>query len=534
MKLYTNIINRFITIAVLCAISLCAGYEAHAGTSGESPPLAVSGYGLYALRPGPDPELADSGNSRQTKGWEIRLTNPSSDISSGAGTATNRNSPFTQRGSKSYGSYSLLAELGSLELSKLPPLFEDFTYRGARLSLGSGVWGNLVKLSAYTATSGSFGGAGSHTASGGREYHIAGATGDIGFLEGKGHVRTSLVTADEIPGIPVRVGPRTVHDGSIAEVTTSLDPFKGKIVAETDFTFSRTGNDSADESRDIYKSVYTLKLGGKAGSFGYHAAVEHGDNENILSGTAITSKGTDRYSIGSKVEQPGYSLSLDLSRLQSGTSEYGSQMKDIELEGKLACVYKGIRELPIAMQYSKSLDTETWAQSVGPAIKSETDTFSGDISYIEGMINWDLKGKFSRRKDLILQRPDQTVAAVSFSPRLILDDLSIAHSISVNRLYLYSDNSRTDSYVFKLGAKGKFPESVLNYELNGDFHRTDSTSSDVVTESICTKFRISTSIPQLFDGWKPPSVGINAEYKNDLKPAYGQDTFSLILSIETG
>jgi hypothetical protein len=536
MKKYSATISGILTFITIFTILLCAGYEARAGSAGDSGGSVVAEqrdlYGVLSLPCNRDASQVSPGHSVQPIQWDIRFISPTPGIQ--ANTGLKQPASAVQRGRMNCGTYSLLAELGSLQLPGLPPLFKDLSYRGGRVSLGTRFSGNSLSLAVFTATSGFFAGTDHHIPGSGQEYNIAGTTGDIGFLAGKARIKTFFVTADEIPGVPTIDRPMTLHSGGAAKVSSSIDPFAGQVVLETDIAFSRLGNKSAGESRDVRDIDYMLKLGGERATFGYRAAVEHQVSEYILSASGVTRKDKDRYSLGSKVEQPEYSLSLDLSRLQSRMSGAGLQMKGLTFEGKLACAYKGIEVLPVALQYSKTFDTVTSGQNGEPSSKTETDTFSGDIHYNGGLINMDLNGRFSERKDLLMQRGEQAVAAVSFSPRLVLDDLSIAHSISLHRLQLFADNSRIDTYTFKLGAKGRVPEGILNYELNGGFLRSESSPSDSVNESVTTNFRISMPFPQLFDGWKTPSLGINGEYKSNLRPSYGQDNFSLFLSIENG
>jgi hypothetical protein len=270
MKRSTIPTDRFLISFALCMALLLAGFDTHAYAGGETGSSETAGQPLsaevFAL---PLSRFRSSGvleDTMKTKQWETDFINPLKNPM-GLPLATGKNpvGSCVQRGSYNAGTYSLIAELGEIEIPISPIPSESRSHKGGRLSYRTGSSGNSLRLAAFTATNDRYARTVAATERTTRESILAGMSGEFGFFAEKARIATSFVTGGETSR--PHYGERFMHGmaGNKSKFSALLDPFAGKIVADAEIVLSDLDSNLADTSGAVHERTCRLKIGGKAG-----------------------------------------------------------------------------------------------------------------------------------------------------------------------------------------------------------------------------------------------------------------------------
>jgi hypothetical protein len=437
---------------------------------------------------------------------------------------------FVQRGKLRNGTYSLLAEMGNIELSGLHGPITPLPHKGVKLQLGTSAPGNSITLEVFTAKSAQLPdviAAGQKSA---HETLLIGTTGVFSFLSEKTIIRTSFLTVRDTPDVPAKSG--MAKTGNAAGISARVDPFAGMLVANTELVFSSLDMVSGPDSP--YAMGYSIKLEGVNKNLRYSAGYINTLPEYAKPGGVIIRKDRDHYSLSSMAEFPAHSFKLDLSRILSSSYTPTLQKSSQQYEGALAYTYKGLLILPIGLEYRKHLNSSNASNSPGITNKSETDIVSGNIRYVSGFLDCGVLGKHRQKNDSIVQKKELTETFVSFSPRMSFEDFIVEPSLSMQRTNYLLAGLQTDTYSLNFGTKGKIQQKKVAYELTGGFKRTSTSPSEIIKNGLTSNLRISAPFLVFNSTFRFPSLELKGEYNKLVNPSNRRNDFSLFLTLDNG
>jgi hypothetical protein len=365
---------------VLCIALLLVESDAHAYTDGEpepsdtiSRPLFAEGFALppARYRASEVPE-----NTAKSKQWEIEFIslrkNP---VGLQLVTGKNLAGSTVQKGSYKVGTYSLLAELGEIEISTPPVPFKSLTNKGGRLSFHTGFSGNSLRLSAFTATNNRYAAppaAGERTSC---DSILAGMSGEFGFFAEKARIGTSFVTGGETTR--PQSGETFVHGraGKASKFFALLDPFTGRLTADAEVVLSTMDNDLADTSGAVHVATHKLKIGGDLGIAGIPM---HWEYRKLISTGSMDPSGVSSYTLAADTVSGNVRYKagpLDIG-LQAAYSRQNRQTISTEETSKTSFVFSPqllLGSLTLSPSFSldrrysylTNLHTETYAFNLG-------------------------------------------------------------------------------------------------------------------------------------------------------------------------
>ncbi len=259
---------------------------------------------------------------------------------------------------------------------------------------------------------------------------------------------------------PVSQVDSSLATGGIAKFSTQVDPFAGKIIAETGFTLSMP---EIGEKMDLARgSGHEFRLKGKIGDFGYDAAYKYPIAEYSMLRETQPRKDSVRYTLSSMVDLPSHSITMNFSEDELNTIGIASQKASRSLEGVLSYWYKGFASFPLGIEYRQLFRTTRSENSQGSARRAEEDTISGNIGYRNGILDWGFQGKLKQKIDPVSKQTEQVESLLSFSPHMILTDMAVLPCLSARSSKHLITGNLTDTYAFTLGTKGQTKSAKYN------------------------------------------------------------------------
>jgi hypothetical protein len=532
-----HVAGIFLSFAI-CIMLLFAGFDCDAYTRGENESSAPA---LQLLLPDTCAlpltlgRVAEAGlNSAETNPWKVEFTNRP-EVYAGFPVFSSGYLPTSviQKGIYRGESYSLIAELGNMEINRSPVPSSSVSYKGGRISFRTEHSGHSLLLSTFTATSDRF----KETLAVPRdtlhEDMVAGVSGELGVFADKVRIGTSYVTGTDTTLFPGKEGREELGKGNRTGIFTHIDPFAGGLVADAEFNFSNLESDTPDKYDASCDRGYALKLGGKTGSYGYEVGFKDPVPEYSIFEGEIVRDHRKVFSIGSRGDFGPHSLVINLSRSSARTQATTIFARSLANEGALSYTYKGIKVLPLGLEYRKRFSTETYGSESNSPNEYESDSISGNVRYVSGFLDWGLRGTFSQLTDHTTKKKEQTTSALSFQPRLVFTDITISPDVSINRSNCITAGQRVDTYSFKLGAKRCNKKEKVDYEVNGGLTQTVSNPTDGILNIITGNLRISAPFLNFFTLLGSPSLNIKGEYSRDngKSPTPGQNDFTLFISL---
>jgi hypothetical protein len=526
----------FISIALCTLLLFGCGTDAHAGSETESSPpalrlslgdtlaLPLTSYGLA----GGHEDFA------ATRPWKVELItrqgNPE-DVPpvSGAGLPAS----VVQKGNYRGETYTLLAELGDVEIPKSPIPFGGLPHKGGRVSLRTGSSGNSLLLSTFTATTDHFAETLAIPRDTLHEDMLAGVSAELSIFTDRVRIGTSFVTGTETFLYKDKEGREETGKGNRTGISTRIDPFAGTLVADAEIYLSNLESETPDKSDASYDTGYALKVGGKTGSYSYEAGYKAPiPKYSLLEGEIV--RGCSKvFSIGSRGDFAAHSVAINLYRSAAGTRANTIYAWSRALEGAFSYTYNGIKVLPLGLEYRKKFSSDTYGLETDIPLEYEGDSISGNVRYLNGVLDWGLQGTLSKLSDRTTKKKEQTASALSFQPRLAFTDVTISPDFSVNRSNYITDGQRVDTYSFKLGAKSCNKQEKVHYEVNGGLKQTVSDPTDGILNIFTGNLRISAPFLNFCTLLGSTSLDIKGEYSRDngktLSP--GQNYFTLFISL---
>jgi len=440
-------------------------------------------------------------------------------------------SSFVQRSTYHKDAYSLSAEMGSIGEKGLFIPFYNPANRGAKFLFQSEASGNSLLFTFFTAIGNSNAAPGTQALKAAHKTVVSGANTQLGLLSNKLTVQASVAKAEPVAMSPASNANGSPATGSSARFSTQVDPFAGKIIAETGFNLSMP--ESAKRYDSARGSGHEFRLKGKIGDFGYDAAYKRPIPEYSM--LRETQRRTDsvRYSLSSMVDLPTHSIAMNLSQDEMNTIGVATQKTSRSLEGVLSYSYKGFASFPLGIEYRQRFSTTRSDNFQGTARHTEEDTISGSMGYRNGILDWGFQGRLKQKIDPVSKQTEQVESLFSFSPHMVFTDVVVLPCLSARSSKHLITGNLTDTYAFTLGTKGQTHVGRIQYEVYGEFSNSLTKSLNETRKNINSNLKITMPLAQREISFSPFLV-FKSRYAAQIKRPGSKDEFSILVSIDNG
>ncbi|MBJ6748962.1 hypothetical protein [Geomonas anaerohicana] len=429
-----------------------------------------------------------------------------------------------QRGEYDGSSYKFFAEMGDLKLQQTRNTLQEVHGRGGHFSLLTGNSGNRAVVETFAASRG-----------GGGDDTLVGATGELSLLDESARFKTIFLSGRKSLDREGRWPTAGARRGDVVGLVAQLEPLKGVVAAEAEYDYSSYDANTADPTSPLRDSAYRLKLSGGLGASRYTALYERtGPRYRLMNdGPARDRQGG---SFGVETAIAAHVFDVKLSRYNDNLDNDPLAPRLYRYEGVFDYRFKGVRELPLALQYKKSFIDST-KEPLGSLPKDVAeDAVSGQVNYLAGSWDLGLRGGMSQRTDRLRQQRELTTTSVGFLPKFSAGSFTVAPDLSLKRVVDFSAAQRTDQYAVNLGLSGKLLEQRLDYEIKGGYKRECTGVPGTGREVLGAKLKAVYPLARFFNWTRQPSLGVKGEYNevNNWTEDRRENNFSLLISLDGG
>jgi len=409
--------------------------------------------------------------------------------------------------------FSFIGETGDIQISETPNTVQGLARRGGDIIFQSKDLN--LQLRSFVVKSeqvmGFKGGMGLETSS---DDHIMGISGDLGLFSDKLRFKTIYVRGgEEVDSFGISTT-GAKKKGDVWGFLLITDLIKRKIVTEAEFDISRFDGDTKDEFKSQRDKAWRFKLGGTLGQYNYEGLYEYMGPDYEVIGNPGLQKNREGFTIKGGANYQFHIINLSFSRYNDNVNKDELYPRTYNYQGNFDYTFSRFKSLPINISYQKSRLDSKWEPSGILPVKTDTDTITGKINYIKGVLNLGFSASYSLQNDLTDANVDTTNVTLTFTPLITLEKpyLSISPSISFNRSIYHPASIYTDTYTHTLDLKGDLFGKKLSYGLGGTYSKSKASNLSVDQESLSSTFTISYLLTKNLWGFLNLSVGIRGLY----------------------
>jgi hypothetical protein len=425
-----------------------------------------------------------------------------------------------QRGKFSQNGLSLLAEIGDITITETQNTAQSVSRRGGRFVLQMGNSSNAIRLQAIAAS-----GAWERSS----ESLMSGMSGELSLLTESIRFKTIYLKNRE----PLISG--AVNKGDVIGFLVVLEPFKRKLVVETEADLARFDSGATDNALPVQDWAYRIKTGGALGVVRYTALHERtGPDYRLLAGTGPR-RDTEGITLDIEHNFQFHILDLKFARYHDNVNGNATYPRLYSYEGTIDYTFKGIRALLLGLQYRKTLIDSTREPRGYTAKETDEDAISGRINYLVKKWDLGLKMGYSQRTNVFKNTPELSVGSVVVSPKFTEDNITVMPVFSVSRSKHLTSNIQKNVYAINIDVKGNIIDKKLNYEASNWFSKERiSVSRDKEAAGIKLKFVYK--FDRVFNNFFHTTIGARGEYRRTSDQALSliKNDYNLMLYIDSG
>lgn len=359
--------------------------------------------------------------------------------------------------------------------------------------------------------------------------HIIGVSVEKTFVEGRYKLKTVYVTGGEKGSSFGIFAPGGGKKGDVIGLFGTATFLEGKLNAEAEVDFSSFDADTSDEFDAEEDIAYRLKLGGYAGNINYSAVYEYMGSDYEVIGNQGLQKNREGFSLNGGITIRQYhSLNLAYSLYHDNVDDNELYPTVYTSQAMLTYSFNGIPNMPITLSYQHSLLDSTDEPDIAYIVRTDTDVFSSNISYMRNRWNLALQTSHSIQNDRTENGNDSTTTTVTFTPSYFSDNFSLTSNFSFNRSRFPNNNQRSDTYTVNIDMRGKTYHKRISYELAGTYNRMKASDGSAEQDTFNSNFRISYLLAKNLWGYLNPSVGIRGLYNKSNDRVYSGENEELV------
>jgi hypothetical protein len=366
--------------------------------------------------------------------------------------------------------------------------------------------------------------------------HILGVSGGVNLFDKKVMFKTIYVTGGEpwgSLGISTTLGPKK---GDVLGFVLTSDLLENKVKTEFETDFSNFDPDTSDEFKSKSDHAYKLKVGGNLGVYTYDAMYEYIGRDYAVVGNQGLPKDREGASIMNGLNLGVHTINLTLSRYNDNVKGDELFPRILNYQGGLDYSFNGIPNLPMGINYQKSMQNSTREPSGTNPLDLHADTVSGRVNYTLDKINLGFLASYSLLDDRNPTNNDTTAITYTFTSSYNIPNISISPSFSLNQSKIHVTDVRTDTYIINLDLRTNFFREKLSFDVGGTYNIIKADNGSTNSRNLNTNFRLAYNIKEFFKGLMNPTIALRGAYMkvtDKINRSSDRDELTLFLVLAT-
>jgi len=422
--------------------------------------------------------------------------------------------------------------IGDIQITETPYTLFGLSRKGGLFNVEY----DIFQLNAFTVKSeavyGSRGGIGIETSS---NDHIMGLSAGLKLFDKKMELKTVYITGGEpSTGFGI-VGTGGNKQGDVLGFLLTSNFFENKLNTDFELDFSRYDPDSSDEFNKSSDKAYRAKIYGMIDKYNYEAMYEYIGRDYQVVGNTIQK---DRQGLSFKggANWDWHSLNLSFSRYNDNVRNDELFPRTYNTQISADYSFNKIPELPMGLNYQKSIQKSTKEPEGSSKVNTETDTISGRINYVKNKLNIGFTTAYSIMNDKTEANNDTTSVTYTLTPTYNDVNYSVSTSFSLNQSKVKLTGVRTDTYTTNLDLKTKFFDQRASFDVAGTYTITKTNDGSVNTRNLNGTIQLAYDLAKIVKDYAKPVVALKATYSkitDKINPSSDKDEFVLYFVFTT-
>ena len=366
--------------------------------------------------------------------------------------------------------------------------------------------------------------------------HILGVSGGVNLFDKKVMFKTIYVTGGEPGGslgISTTLGPKK---GDVLGFVLTSDLLENKVKTEFETDFSKFDPDTSDEFKSKSDHAYKLKVGGNLGVYTYDTMYEYIGRDYAVVGNQGLPKDREGASIMNGLNLGVHTINLTLSRYNDNVKGDELFPRILNYQGGLDYSFNGIPNLPMGVNYQKSIQNSTREPSGTNPLDLHADTVSGRVNYTLDKINLGVLASYSLLDDRTPTNNDTTAINYTFTSSYNIPNITVSPSFSLNQSKIHVTDVRTDTYTINLDLRTRFFRERLTFDVGGTYNIIKADNGLTDSRNLNTNFRLAYNIKEFFKGLMNPTIALRGAYMkvtDKINRSSDRDELTLFLVLAT-
>lgn len=421
--------------------------------------------------------------------------------------------------------------LGDIQINESPYTISGLSRKGGSFSFEY----DNIQMNTFTVKSealyGCRGGVGIETSS---SDHIMGLSGSIKLFDRKMEFKTIYITGSEPSsgfGISELNGNR---QGNVWGVLLTSNFFENKLITEFEMAFSRYDPDTSDEFGRKSDKAYKAKFYGVIDKYNYEVMYEYIGRDYQVVGNTLQ-KDLQGLNFRGGANWSGHSLNLSFARYNDNVR--GDKLFPRVYNTQISVDYSlnKIPEIPIGVNYQKSIQKSTKEPENTNRVNIETDTISGRVNYIKDKLNIGFITTYSVMNDKVEKNNDTTSITYTIAPVYNDVNYSFSTNFSLNQSKIKLTGVRTDTYTTNMDMKTLLTQK-LSLDIAGTYSITKANDGSINTKNLNGTIQLTYDLSKLLKDYVKPVIAWKATYskiRDKINSLNNKDEFILYLVFTT-
>jgi hypothetical protein len=364
------------------------------------------------------------------------------------------------------------------------------------------------------------------------EHHIFGVSGGVKLFQRRVEFKTIYVTGGE-EGNSFNISTTSgAKKGDVLGFLLTSDFFENKMKTEFEAGFSDFDPDTSDEFKSKSDKAYKFKVGGFLGKYNYEAMYEYIGRDYAVVGNQMIQKDKEGVSLVNGLNFGVHAFNLTLSRYNDNVRGDDLFPRIVNYQGNLDYSFNGIPNLPIGVNYQKSVQDSTKEPSGSIPIEMHTDTVSGRINYTKDRFNLGAQTSYSLMNDKTASNNDTRTVTYTLTPSYNIPTASVSSAFSLNQSKIHLTGVRTDTYTINLDVRTKFFRDRGSFDVGSTYNIIKANDDSIDNRTLNANFRLAYNIKNLLKGYMNPTIALRGTYMkftDKINRSADRDEFTMFL-----
>ncbi|MBI5641312.1 MAG: hypothetical protein HZA17_12900 [Nitrospirae bacterium] len=430
-------------------------------------------------------------------------------------------------------SLQLRTNIGDVQINETPYTVANFARKGGIFEL---VYDRFSFKAFSVMTEQVFGQRGGTGIEGNTDRHLLGVTGGVKLFDSKAELKAIYATGEDTGNSFNISGASGIKKGDVLGLVLNSDFFSNKMRTEFEADFSKFDPDLSDEFGSKQDKAYKIKAGGYLDSFSYEAMYEYVGRDYAAIGSQGLPRDREGFSMIGGTAVGAHAVNVALSRFHDNVRGDELFPRIDSYQGTVDYSLNSIPNLPLGINYQKSIQDSTREPSGTSPLEIDTDTLSGRVGYTRDKFMINAMAAYSLMNDKTQGNNDTTSVTYAVTPAYNAPGLSINPNLTLNQSKNHVSQVTTDTYTVNLDLRSRFFKERVSFDVGGTYLISKANNGSLDMRNLNANFRLSYNLQAFLKKIMKPSIGVRGTYikiTDRINPIANRDEFTLFLVLAT-